>query len=234
MDGLEEIVARLVDRVEGRYYGKYRGIVTDNQDPDSIGRIKAKVPRIMGDVEVGWALPCAPYGGSSDQGLFAVPDTNSSVWIEFEGGDLAYPIWCGTWWGDGDVPESAAPEQKVLKTSSGHKLVLDDDGGSILLSDSNGNKVTMDSSGVVLEDANGNSITMDSSGITLKGSVISVGDPATDNLVAFTMLNTALTTFATSVQSHFHVGNLGAPTGPPTPPPMLTIDSAKSTHQVAL
>ncbi len=250
-DTLQELVERLVERVEGRYYGKYRGLVTDNQDRDSLGRVKAKVPRLLADVELGWALPCAPYGGSSDQGLFNIPDTGASVWIEFEGGDLAYPIWCGTWWGDGEVPESATPDQKVFKTSSGHKVVFDDQAGSVVLTDSNSNvmtldsngmkfadsnsnTVTMDSSGIKLEDANGNTFTMDSSGITLKGSTINIGDPATDNLVAYTMLNTALTQFATMVQSHMHVGNLGAPTGPPVPPPMLTLDPAKSHHGLEL
>jgi phage baseplate assembly protein gpV len=234
MDSLEEIVARLVERVEGRYYGIYRGIVTDNQDPNSLGRIRAKVPRLLGDVETGWALPCAPYGGTSEQGFFAIPDSNASVWILFEGGDLAYPVWSGTWWGDGEVPESATPDQKVLKTSSGHKVVLDDKAGSVVVTDSNGNTVTLDSNGIKLEDSNSNTVTMASAGVTIKSSQINIGDPATDNLVAFTMLNTALTQFASLVQSHMHVGNLGAPTGPPTPPPTLTIDSAKSKHQLEI
>ena len=231
---LDEIVARLISRVEGRYYGKYRGLVTDNQDPDSLGRIKAKVPRLLADVEIGWALPCAPYGGAADQGFFAVPDQGASVWIEFEGGDLAYPIWCGTWWGDSELPETATPDQKVLKTSSGHKIVLDDNAGSVLVQDSNDNKVTLDSNGIKLEDANGNSVTMDSSGVTVSSSQINIGGSATDNLVAYTMLDTALTQFASLVQSHVHVGNLGAPTGPPTPPPTLSISSAKSHHALEL
>ena len=55
-----------------RHYGKYRGTVTDNQDPRKQGRIKAKVPEILGDVDSGWATPCAPYAG--DQiGAYAVP-----------------------------------------------------------------------------------------------------------------------------------------------------------------
>jgi uncharacterized protein involved in type VI secretion and phage assembly len=248
-DGIEDVVARLVERVEGRYYGKYRGVVTDNADPDDLGRIRARVPRLLGDVETGWALPCAPYGGTSEQGFFAIPDVDAAVWVEFEGGDLAYPIWCGSWWGDGERPESATPKQRVLKTTSGHKLVLDDDAPSIVLADSNGNTFTLDSNGVKIEDKNGNSITLDSSGITIadansnsiamssggitmKGSTISVGDPATDNLVAFNMLDTALTQFATLVQTHTHVGNLGAPTSPPVPPPTLVLTPAKSHHKL--
>jgi len=234
MEGLTEIVTRLVERMEGRYYGKHRAIVTDNSDPDNLGRLRVRVPRLLGSVETGWALPAAPYGGASEEGFFALPDIGASVWIEFEDGDLAYPVWSGTWWGDGERPEGAGPGQKVIKTAAGHKVVLDDDAGSITVTDSNGNEVTLDSSGIKLEDANGNSITLDSSGITLKGSLINVGDPATDNLVAFNMLNTALTQFATMVQTHTHVGNLGAPTSPPVPPPTLALTPAKSKHGLEL
>ena len=285
MERLEEIVARLVERVEGRHYGKYRGFVTDNQDPNNLGRIKAKVPRLLGDVELGWALPCLPYGGIAEEGLFAIPDQNAGVWIEFEGGDLAYPVWTGSWWGDSEVPESATPDQKVFKTTSGHKVVFDDNANNIVLTDSNGNtitidsngvkveddnsnvvtmdsagvkvedtngnKLTMDSSGIKAEDSNSNTVTMDSSGIklqdsssnsvtmasagvTVKGSTINVGDPATDNLVAFSVLDAQLQTFASLVAAHMHTGNLGAPTSPPMAPITLVITPAKSHHKLEL
>src|SRR3954452_8559303 len=107
MADVEELLAKLIERVENRYYGKYRGEVVDNDDPDSLGRIKVKVPRLAHDEELGWALPAFPYGGASEQGFFAIPDVGASVWIEFEGGDLSYPIWTGTWYGDGEIPESA-------------------------------------------------------------------------------------------------------------------------------
>src|ERR1700739_937577 len=113
---IEEVLARLIERVEGRYYGKYRGQVTDNNDPDNLGRIKAKVPRLLGVEETGWALPAFPYGGANEQGLFAVPDVGAGVWIEFEGGDLGYPVWSGTWYTSNALPESASPSKKVLKT----------------------------------------------------------------------------------------------------------------------
>ena len=52
-----DILAQLIERVESKYFGKFRGVVTDNQDPDNLGRIKAKVPRLLGDEVTGWALP---------------------------------------------------------------------------------------------------------------------------------------------------------------------------------
>ena len=112
----DRIIARLIERVEGRYFGKYRGQVTDNNDPDNFGRVRASVPRLLGDEKTGWALPAFIYGGTREQGLFAIPDIGAGVWIEFEGGDLSYPIWSGTWFTNGAIPESAGPGKKVFKT----------------------------------------------------------------------------------------------------------------------
>src|SRR5499427_558938 len=171
---MDDVVARLVERVEGRYYGKYRGQVTDNSDPDNLGRVKAKVPRLLGDEETGWALPAFTYGGATEQGLFAVPDVGAGVWIEFEGGDLSYPIWSGTWFTNGAIPESAQPGKKVFKTQSGHKIILDDDGGMLEITDSNGNSIKMDSSGIEITDSNGNSLKMTSSGVSINDGALEV------------------------------------------------------------
>jgi len=165
---IDDIIARLVDKVENRYYGKYRGTVADNQDPENIGRIKALVPRLLEDQQTGWALPCVPYGGASEQGFFAVPEPGAAVWIEFEGGDLAFPIWTGTWWGSGEVPEAATPDQKVLKTRAGHTIILDDADGAetIEIADASGNSVKLDSDGITV--TNGSmSIKLTSSSVTV-------------------------------------------------------------------
>lgn len=77
-----------------RFFGKYRGIVTNNQDPVGRGRIKAQVPLVAGEVELPWATPCVPYGGPSAKRLPA-PPVGMSVWIEFEGGDARFPIFAG-------------------------------------------------------------------------------------------------------------------------------------------
>jgi hypothetical protein len=107
-------------RNEGRYFGKYRGLVKDNKDPLKLGRVQATVPAIPG-MTVNWALPCAPYAG--DQvGFYTIPPVGALVWIEFEGGDPTYPIWSGCFWNTGQVPtevgtNSDDPSQvKVFKT----------------------------------------------------------------------------------------------------------------------
>src|SRR2546427_8910909 len=107
------------------FYGKYRGIVTDIDDPLMIGRVKARVPDVMGDHEIGWAMPCAPFGGSG-MGFFALPKVGAGVWMEFECGDPEYPIWSGCWWGSAqEMPPAlrASPDKKVMfKTAGGHSI----------------------------------------------------------------------------------------------------------------
>jgi phage baseplate assembly protein gpV len=209
----ENILARLIERVEGRYYGKYRGHVTDNNDPSNLGRVKAAVPRLLGDSETtGWALPAFAYGGASEQGLFAVPDVGAGVWIEFEGGDLSYPIWSGTWYTTGAIPESAKPGKKVLKTKSGHKIVLDDDAGSLQITDSNGNTVTMDSNTVTVAAGKAAKIVIDAPSIELvKGAShpVAFGDEVLQYLTQLVQM----------FNVHMHPGELAAGTIPVTPMP---------------
>jgi phage baseplate assembly protein gpV len=224
----DEILSRLIQRVEGHYYGKYRGQVTDNNDPNNLGRVKAKVPRVLGDEETGWALPAFVYGGASEQGLFAVPDKGAGVWIEFEGGDLSYPIWTGTWYTSGDIPESAQPGKKVLKTKSGHKLVLDDDGGTLEITDSNGNTVTMDSSTVKVAAGNAVKIVIDAPQIELV-------ENSTHPVVFGDELMQYLQQVVQIYQSHMHPGEMAigilpvtpAPPVPPMPPPTPSLLSTK-------
>jgi len=208
---IDEILARLIELVEGRYYGKYRGFVTDNADPDDLGRIKAKVPRLLGDEETGWALPAFIYGGASEQGLFAVPDVNAGVWIEFEGGHLSYPIWSGTWYPSNAIPESAKPGKKVLKTKSGHKIVLDDDGGTVEITDSNGNSLTMDSSVIKVAAGNATKIVVEAPQIEL---VENAAHPVIfgDDLLQY------LNQIVQMYQNHMHPGEATA-MGPVTPMP---------------
>ncbi len=98
------------------YYGKYRGKVESNTDPNQLGRIQVSVPSVLGEGQMSWAMPCTPYGGSS-VGWFAIPPVGTNVWVEFEAGNTDYPIWSGCFWGTGECPASPPmPPLKVLKT----------------------------------------------------------------------------------------------------------------------
>lgn len=96
------------------YFGKFRGKVENNIDPQLMGRVQVSVPAVLGEGTLSWAMPCAPYGGPG-VGLFSVPPNGANVWVEFEGGDPDYPIWSGCFWGLGEAPSGLA-QIKVLKT----------------------------------------------------------------------------------------------------------------------
>jgi uncharacterized protein involved in type VI secretion and phage assembly len=103
------------------FYGKYRGVVSDNKDPWKIGRLRAKVENVYGNKEnkeSGWALPSVPYAGEG-VGLFLIPPVGALVWIEFENGDPDYPIWTGCFWGEKQKLPATDPNIKVLKTEIG-------------------------------------------------------------------------------------------------------------------
>ena len=270
---LERVVADLAERIERRYYGKYRGLVVDAEDPARLGRLRVRVPSLLGpDVVTGWATPCAPYGGSAGEGLLFVPGPGAGVWVEFEEGDLEFPIWSGTYWSrPGAVSELPRPvaadgteagdvqdpvTRKIIRTGKGHTLqfedadgeetvvlrdgehghrvVLDGDGLAIvdgehghtirLTADgiriedgvTDGNAVEFGPSGVTLADANGNTVVMGPAGIR-------IGDGAAQALVLGTDLIREVGTFLTALNTHTHLGNLGAPTSPPAAPMNLTV-----------
>jgi Type VI secretion system/phage-baseplate injector OB domain len=72
------------------FCGLYRGLVTSNIDPLSLGRIKVSVPDICGPASTGWVEPCVPVGGAN------LPALQSIVWIMCEKGDPDYLVWLGT------------------------------------------------------------------------------------------------------------------------------------------
>ena len=215
--GTNDVLTRLVERTEGRYFGKYRGVVSDNDDPSKLGRVKAHVARLLGTEETGWALPAFAYGGAAEQGLFAMPDVGAGVWIEFEEGDLSYPIWTGTWYQSGQIPESATPKQKVLKTTSGHKIVLDDDAGSITITDKNSNVISMDSSAIKVTAGQASQIVIDAPQIQL---VANSSHPLVfgDSLLQY------LSQIVQMINTHMHPGETAGPfpVTPMIPTPPLT------------
>ena len=88
------------ERYRNRWYGKYRAFVRDNNDPERLGRVRLEIPAVLGTGRENWsewAAPCFPYGGNDDTGMFLVPEEGASVWAEFEGGIVQYPIWTGVW-----------------------------------------------------------------------------------------------------------------------------------------
>lgn len=167
----DRALADLLERLRTRFYGKYRGIVSD-VDAATM-RIKAKVPSVLGETDTGWCMPCVPYAGPN-VGFAFLPETGSGVWIEFEGGDVSYPIWVGGYWRDGEYPADAAEQVKVIVTAAPHKIVFDDDQSSITISDPNENTLTMDNSGITLASGDSVSVVVSSSSVSVNDGALKV------------------------------------------------------------
>ena len=95
----------------GRFYSKYRGIVLDNEDPENLGRIKVVVPSVSNE-----SVEC------------------QTVWVEFENGDLLYPVWSYYGWGDKECPEELKDVDTCgIVTPSGLKVYLKDNEGELII-----------------------------------------------------------------------------------------------------
>src|SRR5262245_30493105 len=100
---MDDFTRQMREEQRSEFFGKYKGLVVENQDPEKRGRLQVQVPQVLGDLKV-WATPCVPYAGK-DKGLFLMPDKKTGVWVEFEAGNASLPIWSGCFWTDGQAPE---------------------------------------------------------------------------------------------------------------------------------
>lgn len=137
-----------LQRHANRVYGKYSGEVTANEDEEHMGRIMVRVPSVFGEVAV-QARPCLPYAH------FFVPHVGARVWVEFEAGDVNYPLWVGVWYPRDSAPAEAAaspPESRVLHTPSGHVVQFSDaeDDGKIVIRHKDNSFISIDHDGTVM------------------------------------------------------------------------------------
>jgi uncharacterized protein involved in type VI secretion and phage assembly len=163
-------------------YGKYRATVINNVDPLQIGRIQVMVPDVTGFVPSTWAMPCLPVAGINS-GMFAVPMIGSGVWVEFERGDIDFPVWVGGFWGSAaEVPvlAHAVPPGVngiTLQTTLKNGLVISDvpgPTGGILIQTTTGAMISVSDVGIII--SNG------------KGAIINMTGPTVDvNLGALTV-----------------------------------------------
>lgn len=164
-----------MNALEAPFYGKFRGIVTDNEDPSKLGRIRAKVQDIFGENESGWAMPAVPYAGKN-VGFFFIPPKDAFVWIEFEHGDPEYPIWTGCFWADGEVPASpAVPDTKMVKTDIATITINDSaSSGSITIETNKGMKIVMDTSSIEITNGQGASVKLSGNQVSVNSGALEV------------------------------------------------------------
>jgi uncharacterized protein involved in type VI secretion and phage assembly len=115
-----------------RLYGVMVGVVTNNQDPEGLGRVKVRFPWFSNEDESGWARIAAPMAGK-ERGMYFLPEVEDEVLVGFEHGDVRFPYVLGALWNGQDAPPANNDDGKnnlrVIKSRSGHLIRLNDEDG---------------------------------------------------------------------------------------------------------
>ena len=199
---LLELIAEAADgeAAAGRICGAVIGIVSNLDDPDSLGRVKVRYPWLQDDSESPWARVVSFMAGPSRGAVFR-PETGDEVLVLFDHGDMRFPYVVGALWNGKDAMPTERGKDgdnaiRLIKSRSGHQILLDDTAGS--------EKVT------VLDKA-GNTIELSKSGVLIKASTIKIGS---DGVSQGLVLGDA---FMTLFNAHTHPTGVG-PSGPPVTP----------------
>jgi uncharacterized protein involved in type VI secretion and phage assembly len=145
------------------------GVVSNNQDPENLHRVKVRFPWIAEDVESTWARVVTPMAGGG-RGAYFLPEVEDEVLVAFEHGMVDQPYVIGSLWNGQDSPpesnDNGENNNRTILSRSGHVLRLNDESGSetIEVIDKTGNNK-------IIIDTAGNSITIEAdTEITIKAS----------------------------------------------------------------
>jgi uncharacterized protein involved in type VI secretion and phage assembly len=132
-----ELLNALLDSGNGKpnitpIQGVVIGIVTNNQDPEKLGRVKVKFPWLSQADESAWARIAAPMAGNN-RGAYFLPEVDDEVLVTFERGDLRFPYILGALWNGKDAPpeknEDGGNHVRSIVSRSGHVIRLNDEDG---------------------------------------------------------------------------------------------------------
>jgi hypothetical protein len=161
-----------------KFFGKYRGTVINNIDPQQMGRLQVEVPDVLSLVPSSWAVPCVPLAGPTGppMGVYLVPPIGAGVWIEFEQGDPDHPIWVGCRWGaQSDVPSLAmaglpVSPSIIFQTMMQNSLIISDvpgPTGGIMIKANSGAMILVNNVGITITNGQGATIMMTGPSITM-------------------------------------------------------------------
>jgi uncharacterized protein involved in type VI secretion and phage assembly len=141
-------------------------IVTQNRDPDGLGRVKVRFPWYENANESYWARLAVPMAGKK-QGTYFLPEKDQEVLVAFEREDVRFPYVIGALWNGKDTtPTTNADgknDQRLIRSRKGHQLMFDDGTkGLVELKLDDGKKLAIDDDGIRLDDGKGNSFRIDS------------------------------------------------------------------------
>ncbi len=117
------------------------GIVTDNNDPDALNRVKLKLPYLADDQQTGWARVLQPGAGAA-RGWNVLPEIDDEVLVGFEHGDIDRPYVLGglvngkdkppylNASGGGDLVKNGKVVARTFTSALGHEIYISDGAAS--------------------------------------------------------------------------------------------------------
>jgi phage protein D len=127
-------------------------LVTNNDDPQDLGRVRLKFPWLSDDAESFWARVTMP-GAGPDSGMVWIPEVGDEVLVAFEMGDFSFPVVIGSLWNGKDKPplgdglfDAGAVKRRGFVSRSGHKIVFfdgDDESGVAIITQNGSYKVSL-------------------------------------------------------------------------------------------
>jgi uncharacterized protein involved in type VI secretion and phage assembly len=210
------------DTDEPRFTALYIGVVIDREDPESLGRVRIRIPGLV-EPATGWAFPLGTTGGGSDsRGFFDVPEKGADVGVLFHHGDVDHPYYlCGHWGKPGGTAEVPTPVKGLSKTdapkvkayeTNRFLLVFDERSGSenLLIKDkTSGDLIKFDSSGLTVHGAN--KVKVEASSVEIAG-----GGPAAARKDDPVVPSSAMTSWMSQVAGACN-GIAPGSVAPPTP-----------------
>lgn len=157
---LYDALASVNKPINREIYGVLVGVVTNNKDPDQLGRVKLKLPIRECQNETGWVRVATLMAGNN-MGSFFLPEVGDEVLVAFSEADVRQPYVIGTLWNSKEKPpeknEDGKNNIRKFKSRSGHELTFGDEaskekieiksqkGQTILLDDSGSGKIQIKS-----------------------------------------------------------------------------------------
>ncbi len=138
------------------------GIVTDNEDPDELGRVKVKFPTLTEDHNSNWARVVSMGAGNS-RGFDCLPEIDDEVLVAFEHGDIHRPYILGGVWNGEDAPPNTVSKNvqdgkvrlRTIQTRTGHKIQFveedQDEKAGVYVETKGGHKLQMNDSEQFME-----------------------------------------------------------------------------------
>jgi uncharacterized protein involved in type VI secretion and phage assembly len=154
-------------REPGVVKGVSVGVVSQNKDPEGLGRVKVRFPWRENSDESHWARIAVPMAGG-DRGTWFLPEVGDEVLVACDGEQVEHPYVLGCLWNGQDKPPQTNSDGKndlrVIRSRSGHEVIFDDGAQGridIHLKDDK-RRVRLTQDGIEISDDSGNSIAITS------------------------------------------------------------------------